>query len=31
LAHRGKISILQDGKSVDPTKFKGPIRFKRIR
>jgi hypothetical protein len=31
LAHRGKISILQDGKSVDPAKFKGPIRLKRIR
>ena len=31
LAHRGKISILQDGKTVDPCNFKGPIRLKRIR
>lgn len=31
LAHRGQVSILQNGKAVDPSKFKGPIRLKRIR
>lgn len=28
LTHRGKIIILQRGKIVDPSKFKGPIRLK---
>ncbi len=31
LAHRGKISIFQAGKSVDPSNFKGPIRLKLMR
>jgi hypothetical protein len=28
LVHKGKISITQGGKTVDPFKFKGPIRLK---
>ena len=28
LAHRGAICILKDGKEVDPSEFKGPIRLK---
>lgn len=28
LVHQGKIDILQGGKIVDPSKFKGPIRLK---
>ena len=28
LVHEGKISILQGGKVVDPSGFKGPIRLK---
>lgn len=31
LAHRRKISILQAGKTVDPSTFKGPIRLKLTR
>lgn len=30
LAHRGVIQILQGGKPVDPSSFKGPIRLKRM-
>jgi hypothetical protein len=29
LAHQGKISIMQGGKIVDPSRFKGPVRLKR--
>lgn len=29
LVHQGKISILQKGKRIDPTQFKGPIRLKK--
>jgi hypothetical protein len=28
LAHRGRIRIIQGGKEVDPSSFKGPIRLK---
>ena len=28
LVHQGKIDILQGGKVVDPSKFKGPVRLK---
>ena len=28
LVHQGKISIMQGGKTVDPSNFKGPIRLK---
>ncbi len=28
LVHQGRISIMQGGKTVDPSKFKGPIRLK---
>jgi hypothetical protein len=29
LVHQGKISIMQGGKIVDPSRFKGPVRLKR--
>ena len=28
LVHQGKISIMQGGKAVDPSRFRGPIRLK---
>jgi hypothetical protein len=31
LAHRGSIQILQGGRPVDPSSFKGPVRLKRRR
>ena len=30
LAHQGKVVILQGGRRVDPSKFKGPVRLKMI-
>lgn len=31
LAHAGKIQITQNGKVVDPGRFKGPIRVQRVK
>jgi hypothetical protein len=31
LVHQGKISIMQGGKIVNPSRFKGPVRLKRRR
>ena len=30
LVHRGKICIIHNGKAIDPSKFKGPVRLKRL-
>ena len=30
LAHRGKIEILQGGSRVEPSRFKGPVRLRRL-
>ncbi len=31
LAHQGQISIMQGGKVVDPSRFKGPVRLKLLK